>query len=279
VTCETGPVTVQPLVLATLDGYAVEGGFDRPHEPSTCYRPTIALGRHDGPGDGEGLWGEYEAVVDLASTLGLDGLRLSVEWARVEPRRGEVDEAALDRYAVVAQHARSRGLGVTVAIVDAAWPAWLGLEAWLLPWVVPDVLAQARRVLAHLRGVEPRLLMFTDPEGLVSSGYLNASAPPWRRGAGDDAASARAQMHEILRLAKGDPLLSPAMVGDTHTVGAQLAPEQIARERLGAARCEEFYVRSLVRGSGPSAAGAGLLERRGDGWTVRASPQLLAALS
>jgi hypothetical protein len=114
---------------------------------------------------------------------------------------------------------------------------------------------------------------------LVSSGYLNASAPPWRRGAGDDAASARAQMHEILRLAKGDPLLSPAMVGDTHTVGAQLAPEQIARERLGAARCEEFYVRSLVRGSGPSAAGAGLLERRGDGWTVRASPQLLAALS
>ena len=272
-------MTAPPLVLATLDGYAVEGGFDHPREPTTCYRPTIALGRHDGPGDVEGLWQDYEEVIDLAASLGLGGLRLSVEWARVEPRRGEVDQAAMDRYAAVARHVRSRGLSLTVAIVDAAWPSWLGLEAWLLPWVVPDVLAQARRVLTALAEVEPRLVMFADPEGLVSRGYLKATAPPWRRGASDDAASARAQLREILRRAEGDPLLGPAMVGDTHTVGVELAPEQIKRERQGAARCEEFYVRSLVRGSGPTASGAGLLERRGDGWAVRASTELLAALA
>jgi beta-glucosidase/6-phospho-beta-glucosidase/beta-galactosidase len=272
-------VTDHPPVLAALDGYAVEGGFDRPHEPATCYRPTIALGRHDGPGDGEGLWREYEKVVDLAATLGLGGLRLNVEWARVEPRRGEVDEVALDRYSQVARRARSLGLSLTVAIVDAAWPSWLGLEAWLLPWVVPDVLTQARRVMDHLDDVTIRLVIFTDPERLVSAGYLNAMAPPWRRGASDDAASARAQIREILRLARSDPKLGPKMVGETHTISLELSPEHVQRERLGAARCEEIYVRSLVKGNGPSAAPAGLLERRGDEWSVCASPQLLDALA
>ena len=77
--CETVAVEGRARRYVTLEGYAVEGGLDGPYQPATCYRPTIALGRHAGPGDAEDLWSEYEEVLDLAATLGVDGVRLSVE--------------------------------------------------------------------------------------------------------------------------------------------------------------------------------------------------------
>ncbi|HEV2426880.1 MAG TPA: hypothetical protein VGS61_01535, partial [Acidimicrobiales bacterium] len=155
-------------VLATLEGYSVEGGLDVAGGPATCFAPTIALGRHPGPGDAAGLWRGYEEVVDAAAGHGVTGIALGVEWARVEPHRGAVDAAALARYAAVAERARSLGVDVTVTLVDAAWPAWLGLEAWLLPWVVPHYLEHAARVAAALPGA--RLVAFADPRGLVDRG-------------------------------------------------------------------------------------------------------------
>jgi beta-glucosidase/6-phospho-beta-glucosidase/beta-galactosidase len=277
-TCETGHVSEQPRLLATLEGYAVEGGFDRAHEPSTCYVPTIALGRHEGPGDGEGLWNDYEKVIDQSATLGLDGLRITLEWARIEPRRGVVDPAALDRYKQVARYAQGLGLRVTAALVDAAWPSWLGQEAWLLPWVVPYTLEHARRVVTHLGDAVDRVVVFTNPDDLVTSGYLNETAPPWRRGASDDAASARRQIDEILRQLLADEVVGAKMVGATATISLDLTSDECAAARAAARDCEEVYVRTLVRGRGPSAGPPGLLERNGDGWSPSNSVQLLKVL-
>jgi beta-glucosidase/6-phospho-beta-glucosidase/beta-galactosidase len=277
-TCETGAVSDRPLVLATLEGYSVEGGFDRSHEPATCYVPTIALGRHDGPGDAQGLWSDYERVIDLAAEIGLGGLRINVEWARVEPRREEVDASALERYADVVAHARQLGLHVTVAVVDAVWPSWLGMEAWLLPWVVPHVIAQARRVVNHIGDDGVRMVVFTNPDELVTSGYLNEMAPPWRRGASDDAASARTQIDEILRQLRDDPLVGPRMVGSTQTIDLDMSAEEITRVRHTVHECDEMYLRSLVRGNGPTAAPAGLLEQQNGEWSVRVAPEVLRAI-
>jgi beta-glucosidase/6-phospho-beta-glucosidase/beta-galactosidase len=241
--------------------------------------PTIALGRHEGPGDAQNLWSDYEQVIDLAATLDLDGLRINVEWVRVEPRPDEVNVSALERYRRVVEHARQLGLHVTVAIVDASWPSWLGMEAWLLPWVVPRVVAQARRVAAQLNDESVRILVFTNRDALVTNGYLNETAPPWRRGASDDAASARVQIDEIVHQLSEDPLVGHRMVGNTRTLSVNLSPEQIDLERRAAYESDEIYVRSLVKGNGPTAAPGGLLERRDGEWLVRASPELLRALT
>lgn len=265
-------------MLATLGGYSVEGGFDRAHEPATCYSPTIALGRHVGPGGADNLWVDYEKVLDLAAGLGLDGVRLSIEWARVEPRQGCVDSAALERYLEVARHAQSLGLLVTAAVVDAAWPSWLGQEAWLLPWVAPHVTAHARRVIEHLGDSVNGVIAFCDPEALVVGGYIEGSAPPWRRGAVDDAASARAQIGEVSRALREDPLVGAKMRGDTRVISLDQSSEMILAQRAQAGDCEEIYVRSLVKGAGPTCAPAGLLAKRAGQWSVSASAELLGAL-
>jgi beta-glucosidase/6-phospho-beta-glucosidase/beta-galactosidase len=262
----------RPRRYVTLEGYAVEGGFDGPYQPSTCFRPTIALGRHDGPGDADELWRDYEQVLDLVPALGFDGVRLNFEWTRIEPHREEFDDAAFERYDDVARYAQSLGLGVTAVVVDAAWPAWLGLEAWLLPWVVPRVLEQARRVAESpaVNGV----VVFADPRSLVN-GFLDSSSPPWRRGARVDADMARSQIDAINSTLRHDAIVGPKFVATTASVRVDQPLEQI-RSALES-DCDELHVRSLLRGHGPSAS-AGLLVRESDGWRVRAPESLLEVL-
>ena len=263
----------RPRRYVTLEGYAVEGGLDGPYQPSTCFRPTIALGRHAGPGDADDLWRDYEQVLDLVPAMGFGGVRLNVEWARIEPRRDEVDDAALERYADVAHYAQNLGLGVTVVIVDAAWPAWLGLEAWLLPWVVARVVAQATRVVSSISAASG-VVVFSNPQALVD-GFLDSSAPPWRRGARVDADLARAQIESIGATLRDDPIVGPKIVASTTSVSVDQPLSQV-RSALES-ECDELYIRSLVRGHGPSAS-AGLLVRGSDGWRVAAPSELLEVL-
>ena len=264
-----------PRVLVTLEGYAVEGGFDGAYEPATCYSPTIALGRHAGPGPADQLWRDYEAVLDLVPELGVNGVRLGVEWARVEPRRGRVDDAALERYANVVAHARSLDLDVTLAIVDAVWPSWLGLEAWLLPWVAPHVVAHARRLAAYFNDPQVRLLLFAQPEAVVSRGFLHASAPPWRCAAREDAQSARAQIAGISEALYADPLVGPRLVRAHRTAAINIPADELRAARDGCQPGEELYLRSLVRGAGPTCAPAGLLDYHEGRWRAG---ELAAAL-
>jgi beta-glucosidase/6-phospho-beta-glucosidase/beta-galactosidase len=259
--------------MATLDGYAVEGGFDRRGEPATCFAATVALGRHAGPGDACQLWRDYEVIVDLAATLRLDGLRLDVEWARVEPRRGAVDIAALARYRVVAQRARAAGLATSVVLVDAAWPAWLGQEAWLLPWVEPRVIEHARRVVDVLGDAIDGVVVFADAPGVIARGFLEGTAPPWRRRAREDAASAATQVARVEAALGDDDVVGPLVVRRHRTVALDAGVDEVAAA-VASEDCDEVYLRSLVRGAGPSASSMGLLARHEGVWRVEVPEDL-----
>jgi hypothetical protein len=172
--------------------------------------------------------------------------------------RGEIDTAALERYAQVARHAASLGLGVTAVIVDAAWPAWLGLEAWLLPWVVPHVIEQARRVVVTLDSLSG-VVIFASPDELVTGGFVESSSPPWRRAARVDASLARKQIDSILATLSADPIVGPKIVATTRTVSLARPPADVARvtcatpPTLTRSTCVRWS-RDAVRRSRPSAS-------------------------
>ncbi|MGC8509604.1 MAG: family 1 glycosylhydrolase [Acidimicrobiales bacterium] len=260
-------------ILAALDGYAVEGGLDTPDGPATCFAPTIALGRHAGPGPGEGLWHDYESVVDATRTLAIDGLRLSVEWARVEPRPGEIDDEAFARYDRLVRHARSRDLLVTVAIVDRAWPSWLGPEAWLAPWVRERLVDHAREVVSRLPLVTG-VVVVADPAWLAA-GYRDASAPPWRTRARRDARDVVENLAEVRARLVEDELVGPRLVRSYREVSLGPRVDPLALRSGGV---DEVHLRSLVAGRGPTAAAAGLLVRVGGTWSPGPASRLLDAL-
>ncbi len=267
----------RPRLFVTLEGYAVEGGFDRGGEPMTCYSPTIALGRHAGPGAADDLWHDYERVLDIVPSLGFEGVRLSVEWARIEPRSGEIDHGALHRYAEVVRHARSLGLLVSVAVIDSVWPSWLGLEAWLLPWVVPHVQGHARRMVDTFGDEATGFVLFTQPQELVTRGFLLATAPPWRKSALKDASFASAQIARITQSLVEDVIVGPRLVRRSAVISLDATPLELMAAR-NASDVDELYVRSLLRGSGPTSVSVGLLSTRGGEWRVSADDELLSAL-
>lgn len=249
-----------PRTLASLSAYACEGGLDGRYQPATCYSPVIALERRRGPGDAEGLWRDYEVVLDLASELRLTGVCLEVSWARLEPRRGQRDETALSRYGDVIAHARRRGLFVGVAAIDAAWPAWLGQEAWLMPWVVPVAVDYVSWLA---RGLTADSWSIFAAREELTRGFLDADAgPPWRRGAREDARSASDNLDAIAELVASSnavPFVSSVNVALddlTHTIIPVVEG------------VDEVHVRSLVRGAGPLSSTRGVLARRGTEWVL-----------
>ncbi len=114
-------------------GFQGEGGFNGPGEPGNNWLGWESLGRVEPSGLALDFWRRYEEHLDRVAGIGCDAFRLSIEWARVEPRDGEVDSTALDAYASILDACRERGLEPLVTLHHFTHPSWLGEEFWLLP--------------------------------------------------------------------------------------------------------------------------------------------------
>ncbi|MCB9785382.1 MAG: glycoside hydrolase family 1 protein [Deltaproteobacteria bacterium] len=66
----------------------------------------------------------FEADFDLARDMGLDTLRLSVEWSRVEPVRGQYDAAELAHYGAVVDALAARDLRPSLTLHHFTEPQW-----------------------------------------------------------------------------------------------------------------------------------------------------------
>lgn len=112
-------------------GFQVEGGFNGPGEPANNWVRWEQAGRVEPSGLASGFWDHFEEHLDRAAAMGCDAFRLGVEWARVEPRDGDVDDSALDRYDRILAGCRDRGLEPLVTLHHFTHPAWLGEDFWL----------------------------------------------------------------------------------------------------------------------------------------------------
>ncbi|MFC7342896.1 family 1 glycosylhydrolase [Saccharopolyspora griseoalba] len=88
--------------------------------------------------------------LDTVAGLGLNAFRFSVEWARVEPERGEVSAEALDHYEQVVDGALERGLAPVVTFNHFAAPHWFSAAgSWLAADAAERFAAQCDRVTAR----------------------------------------------------------------------------------------------------------------------------------
>lgn len=75
-------------------------------------------------GDGNGLTIDFRDDLTLLAELGLNAVRIGVEWARIEPVPGKVDTAVLDFYADMINHARDLGLAPWITLQATSLPGW-----------------------------------------------------------------------------------------------------------------------------------------------------------
>lgn len=94
-------------------------------------RPTLF---REVSGDAANSLEMWPADLDLVKSLGLNTYRFSLEWARIEPDRGEFSIAMLDHYKAVIEGCRARGLVPMVTFNHFTTPRWFaGLGSWTNP--------------------------------------------------------------------------------------------------------------------------------------------------
>ena len=85
-----------------------------------------------------GWWNLETAASDFdrAAEMGLNALRISVEWSRIEPTPGEFSREALNHYAEMIRLLRARGLEPMVTLHHFTDPVWLGeMGGWENPLI------------------------------------------------------------------------------------------------------------------------------------------------
>lgn len=70
-------------------------------------------------------YNRYEEDIRLMAEAGLNAYRFSIEWARIEPQRGEYDEAQIEHYRSVLKCCRAHGIEPVVTMLHFTSPKWL----------------------------------------------------------------------------------------------------------------------------------------------------------
>jgi beta-glucosidase len=124
-------------------------------------------------------WENAEADFDHAAAMGLNALRLSVEWSRIEPRPGEFNVSALARYAQMLRGLRERDIEPMVTLHHFTNPMWLvGRGGWENPETIPLFARFTRRVVEALGQYCDLWCTVNEPNVYGYLGYLEGIFPP-----------------------------------------------------------------------------------------------------
>ena len=128
-------------------------------------------------------WRNAEQDFDLAQSLGVNALRLSVEWSRIEPEEGMWDEAALARYRQMLKALHQRGMRPFVTLHHFTNPLWFEAKgAFLAPESIALFQGFTQRVIAALGDLCRDWITFNEPNVYASLGYFLGEFPPGKKG-------------------------------------------------------------------------------------------------
>lgn len=162
---------------ASTAAYQIEGG----NRASDMWEWEAAKG-WERSGAAAGSWERMEEDVRLLKELGANAYRFSIEWARVEPERGRVDAAALERYRRFCGLLAEAGIRPVVCLHHFTNPAWLhGLGGWESWEAAKAFLDHVRRIAQALSPNVDNWITFNEPNVYLLHAYATGFFPPGKR--------------------------------------------------------------------------------------------------
>ena len=133
--------------------------------------------------DGVFSWSEFDKDLAALKQLGVSHFRFGVEWARIEPRQGEINEAALHRYAEMAHRVREAGIEPLITLWHFTFPDWLypkdkSRANFLHPDIRSAWQAHVRRIVRATKGDVRIYVPQNEPNGALQLGWIAAHWPP-----------------------------------------------------------------------------------------------------
>ncbi|MEW5313962.1 MAG: hypothetical protein WDW38_005492 [Sanguina aurantia] len=121
----------------------------------------------------------YKEDIGLAKKLGCTSFRLSLEWARIEPVRGQFDAVTIQRYHDIFDYLAELGMEPNITLHHFVHPGWFeDLGAFTKDANIPVFVAWAVKAF-ELFG--PRIKMwstFNEPTCYMFLGFIIGQAPP-----------------------------------------------------------------------------------------------------
>ena len=147
-------------------------------------------------------WQEAEADLDLCRDLGLNAIRISIDWGRVEPAEGQWNRSAMARYRAMLCAAVQRGMRPFVTLHHFTHPQWLEESGGFTAMSAAGKFALfAERMAGELGEFCRDWLTFNEPNVYASFGYVFGEFPPGLRYRMYDYALVMATMHRAHALA------------------------------------------------------------------------------
>ena len=105
-------------------------------------------------GDAANTFGRINDDLGIAASLGFNCHRLSLEWSRIEPERGQISRAALDYYRGVLEACHAKGLTPVVTYNHWTVPRWFAeAGGFQVPEAVASFASYCRLVTEHMGDV------------------------------------------------------------------------------------------------------------------------------
>lgn len=118
--------------------------------------------------------------------LGGNAIRLSIEWARVEPTPGKVDAEEMKWLTQLFEGARDRGLSVIATLHHFTSPQWIydapGPNGWESAATVGHFDRYVRTIAKEFAPAVRYWITFNEPSNVIGGGYLTGKIPPFRFG-------------------------------------------------------------------------------------------------
>ncbi len=129
-------------------------------------------------------WSEFDRDLEALKQLGVSHFRFGVEWARIEPRQGVINEAALHQYVTMAQKVKAEGMEPVVTLWHFTFPDWLydthhkALSNFSHPNVEAAWQAHVQRVAHALAPYVKIYVPQNEPNGALQLGWIAGHWPP-----------------------------------------------------------------------------------------------------
>ncbi|KFI40707.1 glycoside hydrolase family protein [Bifidobacterium actinocoloniiforme DSM 22766] len=129
-------------------------------------------------------WERWEDDLDLVKGMGLNSYRFSVEWARIEPEEGKIDQSALDHYDRMVDGCLERGIDPAITLCHFTLPSWFAAKGGWLNHDAPSMFAdECVRVLDRIGDRAVLAVTFNEPDlpRILDNGSLPQEAVDLQR--------------------------------------------------------------------------------------------------
>ena len=129
-------------------------------------------------------WNRYEEDINLIKELGLDSYRLSIEWSKIEPKRGEINKDAINHYHKVIDSLISNNIKPVITLHHFTEPIWFhDIGAFEKEENIDIFVSYSKLIFSEFSSKVAIWCTINEPSVYTTHGYFTGIFPPGKKNA------------------------------------------------------------------------------------------------